>query len=252
MDCRAPFNEAMTARSLSLATMYLLTGWRDWWGTTAFYAQFAMRYWNIDNDTVWMNLILDKGTHPRPDYSEYGHTIAPRMIDATIPVNGDNWSGGVKNWATIHDRILKVMADNAWNFRWIPFANGKGMIPTGMSQAWSKPIVPGVAVKQGSVSTTLMGVYAAKNPPRLLTGHPMPATGYMMVVPPANGSFTAGPLTIANGSVTADATGPDRSGLLPGSCRDSQFPEHQRSWSAVPVPVPGQLPDRHVPVRQTR
>ena len=187
--------EQWVPRTFGYAAMYLLTGYRDFWGIVASIAQ-SQQFDIIDQAAANSKVIPYSGYDtPRTNYSfEYGGLLAAYMIEATIPVDG-SWNKGRRyNWTQQLEWTLNAIKQNEWNFRWIPFDNGFGEVPA-----------VGTAITQGGVSAELLGVYAQRFDPIVRAAQPMPTSGYVMVGPVTGGSFSAGALT----GIPATATGPD-------------------------------------------
>lgn len=193
-------------RVLSYAQMYLLTGYRDFWSLVAYYAQDeqssitsqALAYTSITSGGV----PLGNWDTPRFNYAaRYGALLAALMIDATIPVNGQWFSGRAFNWTNQLQWTIDALQYNAWDLKWIPFDSGSGIVPAN-----------GTTISQGSVTATLLGVYELMHDPITLAGATMPTTGYLQVNNISGGSFTSGVL----GGISANALGPQLSDYRQG------------------------------------
>lgn len=200
-NCDQP-SEPVFSRVLSYATLYLLTGYRDFWSIVAYNAQYQQ--YDITDQTTADSAIIPWSGYdtPRSDYTaRYGALLAAYMIDATIPING-NWTGSrVYNWQNQFTWTLNAIKNNEWNFRWVPFNNGSGTVPA-----------VGATITKGGVSAPLLGVYAQRFDPIVRAGNAMPSSGYLMVGSISGGSFSAGTLS----GISATATGPDESDYRQG------------------------------------
>ncbi len=204
-DCGLP-SEWYFPRMLGYAQMYLLTGYRDFWGIVAFEAQYQQ--WNItDQATAFAQIIkLQEWDTPRFNYSfKYGALLAALMIDATIPVNGPYFTGRPFNWENQIRWTIDALQHYAWDFNWIPFSRGAGTVPT-----------PGTVISQGGVTATLLGVYQAMHDPMNFPGKLMPTSGYLMVNNITGGSFRPGALRNISARASGTAITDYRSGLIGG------------------------------------
>ncbi len=141
----------------SYAQMYLMTGYRDFWGIVAHIAQWGQMV--IKNQQDAHVYVLSKGQYdyPRFNYAKYGALIPALMIDATIPANGQWFNGRVFDWNEQIRWNINAIEKAAWDFKWIPFVNGEGIVPA-----------YGTVIAQGSVSAKLLGIYNKKFDPRSL------------------------------------------------------------------------------------
>ena len=213
------------ARIFSYAQMYLLTGYRDFWGIVAYYVQ-AQRH-SITSQGLADANIIRYGPYDRPrfNYGRYGALIPALMIDATIPVNGQWFSGRVFNWENQLEWTINAISNTAWDLKWIPFDNGKGTIPS-----------DGATIKQGAVTATLLGVYEDKNFPKISTDKSMPESGYLQVNTISKGSFESGPLA----GISARAAGSEESDYrqgMTGTRSNSPLPAHSKMGGRVEQPT---------------
>ena len=193
------------ARMLSFASMYLLTGYRDFWSIVAYNVQnnqVGITSQSDANSNV-IGVLPNYDTHRFNFAQSYSAMIAAFMIDATIPVDGQSWTGRVLNWQDQFEWTLNSLLASSYNLKFIPFSQGSGNVPT-----------LGSSISQGSVSATLKAVSVTKNQPTRFVGNPMPTTGYLWVDNVTGGNFSAGALT----GISAMATGPEeddyRSGMV--------------------------------------
>ena len=193
------------ARVYSYATMYLLTGYRDFWSVVAYNAQLQQS--SVTSQSVANTEIIKNGAYDLPRYnyaSRYGGLLAAAMIDATLPVSGQYITGRSFNWSDQLSWTLNALDTTKWDLQWIPFNSGSGTVPAS-----------GTTVTQGSVAATILGVYALKKgDPQTFSGSAMPSSGYLQVNAVSGGSFSAGALTIPG--VTASATGSEESDYRQG------------------------------------
>ncbi|OFZ21831.1 MAG: hypothetical protein A2202_00185 [Bdellovibrionales bacterium RIFOXYA1_FULL_36_14] len=190
------------ARVFSYASMYLLTGYRDYWAIVAYNASFQ-QYGISDQTLADKNVIgFSQYDLPRFNYAQhYGSMIAALMIDATMPISGQ-WFGARKyNWKDQLEWTLNAIKTNEWNFQWLPFNAGAGTVPPA-----------GTIINQGTVSAQLLGIYLAKHDPQVFAGQSMPISGYMQVNNISGGTFKVGALS----GLTAYATGPNESDYRQG------------------------------------
>ena len=181
------------ARTLSYATMYLLTGYRDFWSIVAYYVQAEQA--SIFSQKVADKMIIHSGPydHPRFNYTQrYGAVIAALMIDATMPIGNLSFQSRKLNWGDQLEWTLSAIKSSAWDLQWIPFRSGSGVIPA-----------DGTVISQGSASAVLLGVYDARHDPKHLSGEKLPASGYLQVNSVTGGKFNVGSLT----GISASATG---------------------------------------------
>lgn len=186
-------------RVYSYAQMYLMTGYRDFWGIVAYLVQFGCM--GIDDRETAIDRIISNSSYdaPRFNYMKYGALIPALMIDATIKVNGQWFSGHEIDWASQMIWTVDALENSAWNFRWVPFDNGTGEVPE-----------EGSLITQGDVRAYLLGVYETCNDPRIKSA--MPKSGFLQVNNVSGGSFTSGPI----GGIDCIASGPDETDYRKG------------------------------------
>jgi hypothetical protein len=179
-------------RAYSYAQMYLMTGYRDFWGTVAYLAQFGCR--GVTDRETALEEIIKKGSYdtPRFNYVRYGAMIPALMIDATIKVDSQWFSGQKIDWENQMDWTIDALEHSAWDLKWIPFDNGTGEVPKG-----------GTLITQGEVSAYLLGVYNTRYDPRITKV--MPKSGFLQVNNVTGGSFQSGMLE----NIECFATGPE-------------------------------------------
>jgi len=214
------------SRILSYAQMYLLTGYRDFWGAVAYYAQ--MQQTAITSQVLADANIIKLSSYDRPRFnysSRYGALIAALMVDATIAVDGQYATGRVFDWANQMGWTLTAIENTAWDLKWIPFDTGGGTVPA-----------DGTVISQGGATANLLGVYEFKNFPKLTTGAAMPAIGYLQVNTIANGPFAAGALA----GISANATGAEESDYrqgMTGTNSNSPLAAHVSMGGRVEQPI---------------
>jgi len=191
-------------RSFSYAQMYLMTGYRDFWGLVAFFAQYNQT--NISTETLASTNIILRGNYdtPRSHYSaRYGMMLAACQVDATIPVSASGmFNGRVMDFTDQLDWTIDAIIGSAWDLKWIPYNGGSGNVPA-----------YGATISQGGVSGTFRAVGAQRYPPYIYpAGTPMPVAGFIQVRGITGGSFAAGALT----GIGATATGPQESDYRQG------------------------------------
>lgn len=203
--CGLP-NEPYAQWYFSFAQAYLLTGYRDFWGIVAYMAQYQQNA--ITSQSVAYSGIMSISQYDEPRfnyYSKYSALLPALMIDATIPVKGQYYTGRAYNWKNQLTWTIDTLEHWAWDFKWVPFDNGRGTVPSA-----------GGTISQGGVSATLLGVYPLMHDPMAFVGTSMPTSGYLMVNNIIGGSFTSGALT----GISASATGAEivdyRYGLVAG------------------------------------
>jgi len=195
-------NEPQYARYFGYAQMYLLTGYRDFWGLVAWSAQYQQT--KVASRADALNKIISYNIYDTPRrqaWASYGTLIPALMIDATIPVSGPYNTGRTYNWNNQLTWTIDALEHWKWNFKWIPYNNGSGTVYTGHATTETTG-----TVTQGGVTATLLGVYSAMHDEQIFSGSAMPATGYLMVNNISGGTFTSGALTISGG-LSATATG---------------------------------------------
>lgn len=203
-------------RTYSYAQMYLLTGYRDFWGIVAYMAQYGQL--GIKNQNDAHNKTVTKGQYdfPRFNYIRYGSFIPALMIDATIPTGGQWFGGRAFDWEEQIGWNINALEATAWDLKWIPFEHGKGFVPN-----------HGSTITQGTVTAKLLGVYEKKIDPGRSAGDPMSVAGYLQVNQINGGSFDIGELR----GIDASAIGPVESDYR-------QNMTGTRSWTPRTQPVP--------------
>lgn len=205
--------------AFSYASAYLLTGYRDFWSTVAYLAQYNQR--NITNQATANTYTIQYGQYDAPRYNythRYGFLLAATMIEATMPISGNYFTAKQLTWSDNLSWALNAIEGAEWDLKWIPFNNGSGTVPA-----------VGTTISQGGVTAELAGVYS-----RGMYDYPtpagdvMPATGYIQISSLAGGSFSSGALT----GISASATGAEESdyrqgyvGTLSNSPRPSSVAE---------------------------
>lgn len=192
-------------RALSYAQMYLLTGYRDFWGIVAYLAQSQQNAGtDITNQSTADTEVILSGEYDTPRYNysrRYGALIAALQIDATIDVDGQYFLGRQLDWTDQLGWIVNAIKAAEWDLKWIPFDSGTSTVPEN-----------GTTISQGGVSSTLLGVYQQRFDPIVAAGEAMPASGYLQVNNVTGGSFSAGALT----GISASATGAEESDYRQG------------------------------------
>lgn len=203
-------------RTYSYAQMYLLTGYRDFWGIVAYMAQYGQLAIKNENDA--RDNIITKGQwdFPRFNYIRYGSLIPALMIDATIPTGGQWFGGRAFDWEKQIGWNINAIEAAAWDLQWLPFDHGKGLVPSNDT-----------TISQESVRAKLLGVYEQKFEPRLGTDKPMPKSGYLQIYEINGGSFNVGALS----GIHASSTGS-------GELDYRQNMTGTRSWTPREHPVP--------------
>lgn len=190
--------EPYFSRSFSYASMYLLTGYRDFWGMVADHVQTRTSYGDFNDQATAESLNIPRSGYDamRGNYAaNYGGLMAAYMIDATIKVDHSWYSGAVfTNWQNQFAWVLNAFENTKWDFKWIPFNGGTGTVP-----------VYGTTITQGGATATLRGVYEAMHDRQNYAGNAMPASGYILIN--NTSGFSAGALTFSSGTLTASATG---------------------------------------------
>lgn len=183
-----------STRMFSLATMYLLTGYRDLWGIVAYIQQRNVNM--IETRDAALEKICSPTEYGRNrwnSFNRYRALIPAFMIDATIPVEANYNDARVLNWAEQLEWTVDGILHSAWNIRWVPFSDGSGTVPADYT-----------LITQASGEGVLHGVYTARNIPRLLVGDDMPSDGWLMLAD-VSGLFSSGALS----GISATASGPD-------------------------------------------
>lgn len=195
--------EHMAPRSLSYAALYLLTGYRDFWGYVAYRVQ-SNQSSITDQETANQYIMLDsRWSLPRFLYSvQYEALLAAYYIDATIPALVPWRESRVLDFPDQFKWTLNAIKTYEWNFKWLQFTGGAGAVPA-----------KGATVSQGGVSAKLMGVFPLQRfGPQRAPGEAMPSSGYLMVQDVTGGSFSAAALT----GIGATATGTEESDYRQG------------------------------------
>lgn len=133
--CGVP-NEPHYARYWSYAQLYLLTGYRDFWGIVAASAQYQQNL--ITSQEEAYNQIISYNIYDTPRrqaWNSYGTLLPALMIDATIPVNGQYFTGREFNWSNQLTWTIDALEHWKWDFKWIPYNNGSGTVYTGNATA---------------------------------------------------------------------------------------------------------------------
>jgi len=183
------------SKQLSYATMYLMTGYRDFWSMVNYNVQVQQAGRVTSLVTADSNVILKgAGDLPRYNYSRsYGALIAAYMIDASMPMQAQYEPSRALNFEDQFEWVLTAIKNAEWDFEWIAFDTGTGTVPA-----------DGTNISQGVVTAELMGVYAiGRYGPKRYEGKGMPATGFLQVSNISGGTFSAGALT----GISATATG---------------------------------------------
>lgn len=205
------------SRVYSYAQMYLLTGYRDFWGIVAHLAQRQNRYIASKADALSAIPVTSEYDQPRYNYADrYGALIPALSIDATIPVRGKWWESDIQDWKQQAGWLLEALLENKWDLKWIPFENGSGDIPE-----------RGSIIEQSDVSAELLGVFTQKfSPP---SSEEMPDKGFIQIRASSieGGSFGVGDLS----GIGAEAVGAEESEYRNGKIGT-------RSWTARPEPNP--------------
>lgn len=176
----------------SYATMYLLTGYRDFWGIVA--ASVQKQQTGITDQATADSSVIAASSYDSFRYNygrKYNALIPALLIDATIPVSGNGATGRVMSFRDQLSWTLQALKNKKWDFVWVPYNSGTGNVPAQYSQ-----------ISQGAATGTLLGVYQWKQDPQRWPGQLMPETGWLMVKV-TSGSFSSGAIT----GVGATATG---------------------------------------------
>jgi hypothetical protein len=203
-------------RNYSYAQMYLLTGYRDFWGIVAHIAQWGQIFIKTQDDAHDHVLCKCGYDYPRFNYARYGALIPALMIDATMPANGQWFNGRVFDWDEQIKWNINAIEKAKWDFKWIPFVNGEGIVPA-----------YGTIVTQSPVSAKLLGVFNKKFDPGIVAGQLMPESGYLQVNEISGGAFDVGAL----GGIHASSAGPEESDYR-------QNMTGTRSWTPRAEPIP--------------
>ncbi|MDO9583001.1 MAG: hypothetical protein Q7J24_07805 [Desulfomicrobium sp.] len=259
-------------RMQSYATAYLLTGYRDFWGAIAAFAQRTLFQGGqiVDQQTSDDRLITGWWDYPRFNYNRYAPLFSALMIDATIPVR-TFWSGAKVDYTDHIQWALNSLFKYEWDVVWIPFDNWDRQIPNEGS-------IDSFVIKQGRVEAIVMGLYLDTNAARRIDNDlarqdnepekkynglqwlrpsdnvwfewdaasstwrnlgVFPASGYLQVSKSSisGGMFTLGPLSEGlNAHIHADAIVDYRNGLVGvrsnGFKRESPIPVFQTVFPA--------------------
>lgn len=192
-------------RFYSFAQMYLLTGYRDFWGIVAYNVQRQQQA--IINEQEGIKKIISTGYFDRPrfNYANRLSALIPAFfIDATYPESGTYFTGREFNWGEQFEWTISGILYHAWDLKWISFDNGNGIIPEENS-----------VISQNGVTATLLGVYSpTMNHPRLSFGSDMPVKGYLQIKNLKDGSFKPGALGGISASATSSEMEDYRQGLV--------------------------------------
>lgn len=190
--------EHMGPVTFSYASMYLLTGYRDYWSIVSYLAQYNRRNITSAATSDQYTIAVSPYDAPRYNYTHrYGALLAAYMIDATMPISGNNFSAKQMDLTDQMGWTVDSIIDSGWDLKWIPFDSGAGTVPA-----------LGATITQGAVSATFHGVYTrGMYEPPTTVGNAMPTTGYIQVNNITGGSFTTGALT----GISASATGAEES-----------------------------------------
>ncbi len=219
---RIPMTENQVHMIYSYAQMYLLTGYRDFWGIVAVVNVQQQKYNQTEEDVYERIPTSDQYDHPRFSHAwRYGALVPGYMIDALIHEDLQDWNPAhwrKSDWATQIDRVLNALIETKWDIQWIPFENGNGTVP-----------LKGTIISQGDVNAKFLTVGKQKYAPYVASGESMPSTGYIQIDKSTitGGSFDAGNL---NGiSATAKGSEEDdyRNGII-----------GTRSWTKRDEPNP--------------
>ena len=216
-----PLTENMCHMIFSYAQMYLLTGYRDFWGIVA--ASWVNQQVYIRNQTEAMERVPRVGQydHPRFNYATaYGWLTPAFLIDATVDVSlqqgmAKHWKK--ENWLEHAGWLINALTEQPWDVAWIPFESGSGERPKGI-------------IMQGEVTATIYSAYYQRFEPPVSD---MPNVGFIQIKASSlqGGSFQAGDLEFPNSQTGAVATGPEeldyRNGIV-----------GTRSWSPRKDPNP--------------
>ncbi len=143
-------------RTLSYASAYLLTGYRDFWSAVAASIQgnlFKNRI--IPDSQEGANFIFVQGIYdtPRYNYVKYVSLYSAMMIDATIIVPSF-WPGLTADEVLLQ-RALNALFYHQWDIVWIPFDNWDQEFPD-----------HGDMLIQGGVKGVILGTYFDTNAAR--------------------------------------------------------------------------------------
>ena len=131
-------------RMFSYAQMYLLTGYRDFWGIVAQGAQYQQS--PLSSQSVMYTKFSDPygSDFPRTNYAQkYGGLLAAMMIDATIPVDMQYGKGRVFNWDNQLTWTLDTLEHLKFNDPgqyWDGLAAGVNFDPAGRSGGRNVPL----------------------------------------------------------------------------------------------------------------
>jgi hypothetical protein len=187
-------------------------------------AQFSLK--EITDRKGTIEEIVKNTQHdiPRFNYTKYGALIPAIMIDATIKVDGQWFSGKKVKWESQINWVVDALEHHAWNFKWIPFNNGKGEVPE-----------EGSLVSQEAVSAILLGVYEDRNHPRIKMV--MPESGFLQVKNVKGGSFQVAPLEGIECSALGSEEEDYRKGIVGLRSNSWRTPNTSNSDQLVVIPV---------------
>ncbi|GAB6059673.1 hypothetical protein JCM31598_27900 [Desulfonatronum parangueonense] len=236
--CWVSGTEPQGPRTQSYAIAYLLTGYRDFWGAVAAFAQRTLFQGSqiVDQQSSDQRLLTGHWDYPRFNYNRFAPLFSALMVDATIPVH-TFWSGAKVNYVDHIGWALNSLVKHQWDIVWVPFNNWDGNIPD--------HYLDGFVVSQGDVQAQCLALYFNMNattrldrsltqsdqePSSPIHNHmwhrtsdgnlfkwssnksdwedlgPFPYSGYMQIRRSSitNGNFSTGPLT---GGLNADVSG---------------------------------------------
>ncbi|WP_139163024.1 hypothetical protein [Desulfonatronum thiosulfatophilum] len=154
--CWVSGREALGPRTQSYAIAYLLTGYRDFWGAVAAFAQRTLFQGAqiVDQQSSDLRLLYGHWDYPRFNYNRYAPLFSALMIDATIPVH-TFWSGAKVNYVDHIRWALNSLITHQWDIAWVPFDNWDGNIPSHN--------LDGFTVTQEGVQAQCMALYFDMN-----------------------------------------------------------------------------------------
>lgn len=113
-SCGKP-NEHFYPRNLTYAQMYLMTGYRDFWGIVAFLHQFNMGWTDSQADADINVIKSSQWDQPRFQYQNgYGGLIAATMVGASAPATID-WPTHNEDFADQFNWVFTAMKTHEWN-----------------------------------------------------------------------------------------------------------------------------------------
>lgn len=136
-------------RTLSYASAYLLTGYRDFWSAVAASIQGSTFLQGVTAETQdGANYVFIPGNfdNPRFNYARYSALFSAMMIDATIIVP-TFWSGIPVDELLIQ-RAVNAIFSHQWDIIWLPIDNWDQEFP-----------IKGDALVQGDVSGEILAMY---------------------------------------------------------------------------------------------